>query len=557
MNILRTILLLLFFNINNISIIYGKNNTKRQTEKKKKRQKQNVKKVKKEKIFISADLFEGGNFKNKEEKSYKQLIGNVKVKQKDFTLTADKAIFFDDDRIIEAAGNIKLFGKDNIHAQCEYIKYVIDDRIAYITENVKCTKDDTTFETEEMEYHVDDNVVIYENYGTLKQKNNKLESQEGIANLNTNIMTFNNDITFENDDYLMKCEKIIYNRKIETMDFSIDTKIFVKKNDDYVTTPIGGNYNIKNETITINEGLYHSRKSLIYGDSIFVNTKDKNISMKDNIEIVDYQNNRITCNNFYYNDTTGLGKMRGNILLKKNNKENDDLLIIADRVDIQRNQSDIENNEKQSVSVKVSDNVKMYSKNFQCKSVGFTYKDNDNKLIFDDKPTFWSKQNQITGENVVINIDDNDIKDLQIGKDAFVILKSKEGFFNQVKSNTMNINFDDGKFENMHMDGNVDSLFFVVGDKNHILGANRIKCPKMTIKTNENTVPTDILFLKQSTGVFYPSFQAYGLDVLLPGFHLEQGRPKKRELLDRQTDSHIPQEEIEDMINNYKSEGNE
>ena len=539
-----------------ITMVYGKTEiVKRNVLDRKK--KNNIKKIKKEKMFISADIFEGGNFKNKEDKSYKQLIGNVKIKQKDFLLIADKAIFFDDDRIIEAEGNIELFGKDNVHAQCEYIKYVIDDKVAYITENVKCTKDDTTFETEEMEYHVDDNIIIYENYGVLKQKNNKLESQEGIANLNTNIMTFNNDITFENDDYLMKCEKIIYNRNIENMNFSIDTKIFIKKNDDYVTTPIGGNYDIKNETISINEGLYHSKKSLVYGDIIFVDTKDKNISMKNNVEIVDYQNNRITCDDFYYNDNTGLGKMRGNILLKKNNKENDDLLIIADQVNIKRNQTDSEDNEKQPVSVKVSDNVKMYSKNFQCKSVGFTYKNDDDKLIFDDKPIFWSKQNQITGENVVIKIEDNDIKDLQVGKNAFVILKSKEGFFNQVKSNTMNINFDNGKFENMHMDGNVDSLFFVVGDKNNILGANRIKCPTMTIKTDENTIPTDILFLKQSTGYFYPSSQAKGLDVLLPGFHLEHGRPKKNDLLKRQKDSHIPQEEIDDMINNYKSNNNE
>ena len=200
--------------------------------------------------------------------------------------------------------------------------------------------------------------------------------------------------------------------------------------------------------------------------------------------------------------------------------------------------------EKKPFLFKALGNVNIYSKNFQGKSKNLSFDGKSSRVVFDGNPVFWVKNSQLTGQDVEMKIRKNEIDRLDIFKQAFMIIKDDVGFYNQSRGKSMHIRFFENKLDDLLMKDNVESLLFVTNNGKFV-GTNNVKCPKMTIATDDEFKPEKIIFLDQSSAVFSPKDHVDVSALTLPGFRWRIKEKPKLSMFEKRLPkkSNIPEDE--------------
>ncbi len=519
----------------------------------------------KEKIFITADIFEGYSSDN-EEDSFKQFVGNVKAETKDFTYKADVATFFDKKHLIESEGHIRVLGnKKDFHATMGKLLYDTKKKIAYLKKNIKAKQNTLSFFTDDLEYHSQKKQLIYNNSATFQDDEMTTTSKRGVINTKTKFATLTQDVLVDMKEHELKCQKLTYNTKNEVIKFDQDVKLTVKKDKSYLTTPQEGIYKKKEKKIFLKKGLFHSKSALGFAKEIVINQQTNVIQADGDIELVNKNDDFFTAQHLTYNTQDKSGAFYGNPLIQKNNGK-EDLYLIADRFEFSQDSlpetehdydvfddEEEEEDEEEEVNteenkkpflVKALNNVNLYSKNFQGKSKNLYFDAKSSRIVFEGDPVFWTNDSQITGQDVEMKIKKNDIERLDIFKKAFMVIKDEVGFYNQFKGKSMHIRFFENKLDDLILKDNVESLLFITNDGKFV-GTNNVKCPKMTIDSDDDFNPEKIIFLDQSSAVFYPKDQVDISSLTLRGFCWKiKERPKLKMFFKRiPEESNIPEDE--------------
>jgi len=82
------------------------------------------------------------------------VAGNVIIKEGLTTFFCDSAVINRKTNLVEAFGNIHINDNDSIHTYAQYLRYVGNDRIAYLKKNVKMVDKTGTLLTDELEYNL-------------------------------------------------------------------------------------------------------------------------------------------------------------------------------------------------------------------------------------------------------------------------------------------------------------------------------------------------------------------------------------------------------------------
>ena len=283
------------------------------------------------------------------------------------------------------------------------------------------------------------------------------------------------------------------------------------------------------------------------------------IQADGDIELINKNDDFFTAQHLTYNTQDKSGAFYGDPLVQKNNGK-DDLFLIADRFEFSQDslpeaehdydvfddeeEDDKTEENKKPFLVKALNNVNLYSKNFQGKSKNLYYDVKSSRIVFEEDPVFWTNDSQITGQDVEMKIKKNEIERLDIFKKAFMVIKDEVGFYNQFKGKSMHIRFFENKLDDLILKDNVESLLFVTNDGKFV-GTNNVKCPKMTIDSDDDFNPEKIIFLDQSSAVFYPKDQVDISALTLPGFCWKiKERPNLEMFLKRiPEESNIPEDE--------------
>lgn len=542
-SILKTLYISTFFLGNNVYAAASK-------------QKPTVKKVAKEKIHITADVFEGYTSDNPDY-SFKQFIGNVKAVNKNFTYRSDVVTSYDKKDIIVSEGNINVKGnKKNFEATAGKVTYNTKEKIAYVEDTVQGHQDKLSFFTEKLEYHSKKKQIIFNTLGTFKEEDMTVASMQGVINTRTKFVTLKQDVLVDTKDHELKCQKLTYNRNKEVINFDQDVKLTIKENHNYLTTPKEGTFYKKDKKILLKQGIFHSKKTLAYADNITINQAENLIQADENIEIINRNDDTLVAQHLIYNTKDKTGAFWGQPLIQKNN-EDDTFYLIAERFEIsqdslpesthdynvfddeenEKSEDNEEDNKKSPFLFKAIGDVCIYSSDFQGKSKDLYFDGKSSRAVFYGKPIFWLKETQITGQDVEMKMIKNEIDRLDIFRNAFMIIKDETGFYNQIKGKSMHVRFFENKLDDLLMKDNVESLLFVSNDGKFI-GTNNIKCPKMTIDVNDDFNPEKINFLNQSSAVFLPKDQVDVSALTLSGF---SWRIKEKPTL-KMFESRLPEE---------------
>lgn len=457
----------------------------------------------------------------------KKLIGNVGLRQGTTLLYCNLAILNETTNILEAYGKVKIIQADTVTITGDTAYYFGNERKAKINGNVKLDDKTILLTTSKLDYDLNSSVAFYNTGGKIIDKKSTLTSKEGYYNTVTKLFDFKTNVKVIDKDGSLSGDSLRYSTLSKEAYFVAPTLI-VNKKDTTFANP-GSQYNtvtkisnLKGRSTVKTEDYTMTADTMIYdppteigiaiGNILFISKKDKAI---------------LTGDRGRYAKKTGVTRVFGHALLK-NVFENDTLFLTADTL------VSLDNKQTKTKKLYAYKKVFIYKTDFSGKCDSLSYNVSDSTIYFYQKPILWNLKNQSEADSINILLRNNKISLMNMKGKSFVISIDTLNNFNQIKGRKMVVNFTkDSKLEKVTVEGNGESVYFAVDEKNVLTGMNRVQCGKMNMNFAKNKI-SRIAFITKPDGKFIPPVEIKTDDKELDGFKWKvTERPSKESILAR------------------------
>lgn len=181
--------------------------------------------------------------------------------------------------------------------------------------------------------------------------------------------------------------------------------------------------------------------------------------------------------------------------------------------------------------IKAYHGVKIFKTNIQAKTDSLFYTSADSTLRCYSNPIIWSEGSQQVGDTIFVQFKNKKLNNLQAFRNAFLVNTPKDSLrFNQIKGRLMTGFFTNGKFKNLYVDGNAESIYYTQDDSTKVYKemnqtlSSRIK---FIFKDKENAIE-EIVYIKGIEGALNPE-NTIAKDHVLKGFSWKPTeRPKSK-----------------------------
>lgn len=170
------------------------------------------------------------------------LVGNVRLKQGNTLFSCDSCVINKSLNLFEAFGNVHI-EEDTTDVYANYLRYLTDQRIAFLTGGVTLTDGHGTLTTNKLEYDVNTGIGIYRDGGKVVNKKTVLTSTEGYYYSDMKDVYFKNNVVLNDPSYHLTTDSLLYNTEFETARFISPTLIRDSSNRTIVTSD--GYYNLQ------------------------------------------------------------------------------------------------------------------------------------------------------------------------------------------------------------------------------------------------------------------------------------------------------------------------
>jgi lipopolysaccharide export system protein LptA len=480
------------------------------------------------------------------------LAGKAKVQQEKTIFEADSIALNQLTNILEAFGNVHINDNDSIHTYSQYLKYVGKEKKAYLNKKVKLTDGKGVLTTEELVYDEQTKIGIYYKGGKVVNGKTVLTSTEGYYYGETKDVYFKQNVFLKDSGFTVKTDTLLYNTKtgittIVAPSTIVSGKQTIKTKDGY--------YDTKSKKAFFNQ-------RPIIDDSTYTFVADK-IAVDDKTGLSEYDGNAV----YRTKDSTGYDLIAGNI--KANRKTNallatqKPLLLIKQPQDTTYITADTLFTSKLSELVKsrtvpmVKDsvkgkipivknptdssadryfeayfNVRIFNDSLQAVCDSMFYSGEDSVFRLFKNPIAWAQKNQITGDTMYLFVQNKKPERLYVFENAMSIQKLTDKYFNQIKGNTINGFFLDGKIDHLRAKGNAETVYYGVDESNKYLGVNKASCDVIDMyfeQKKDGASPQKIVLRNNLEGTAYPMRQINHEELRLRKFKwLENLRPKSK-----------------------------
>ncbi len=512
------------------------------------------------------------------------LAGNAVVKQGNTTLSGDSIILNQRTGVAEVFGNVHINDADSVHTYAQYLKYIGNDRIAYLKKNVKLTDGKAVLNTDELEYNLQTGIAKYNKGGKVVNGKTVLTSEDAVYYDDTKDVYFKRAVHLTDPKYDIQADSLLYNTELQIATFISPTRIKTK---DGIINTKSGTYNLKTgEAVFYDRTSYSDSTRSITGGKMAYDDKSGILQVEENGKLVDSVNN-----------VTVLG---GQILLDKNNasflatrkpvmilyRKNDSTYIAGDTLfsglrkydstqkriiqinDTLKTQkafdiTDVTDSTKKKISIRqplirdslnkkistVPDSslnnkpaksdsiryflafhhVRIYNDSIQAVSDSLHYSTEDSTFKLFGDPVFWNQQTQVNGDTMYLFTENQKAKRLFVFNIAIVINKTKEGLFNQVGGRTLNGYFKEGTIDYIRVKGTpAESIFYPQDDDSAYVGMNRSSGDVIDVYFINREL-NKIKFINDVKGTLFPLSQIPAdLKFLNKFIWLDHRRPKNK-----------------------------
>ena len=463
---------------------------------------------KREKIKYEADELK---FQRIGKEPVRKLIKNVIFVQGDTEVRCDSANFYNKKNLMEAYGNVKIYNPDSSVITSNILIYYGNKKIAKLRGNVIYNKDQQEIKTQKLDYYIDEEKGLYFDGGRLKDETNNLKSMNGTFFGDRNISSFSKKVEFRGKDYIMYSDSMIYNTETkEATTFGFSEII---SDDSVIINSLGGSYNESNFNTSLSSSVIETNQYILEADIIKYNESERVYEANQNIKLkIKDSNYYILGNSGIYDREKKITKIFDEPLLKKY-IENDTFYLTSDTILAYENNRDI-------TMLEAFNNVKFYKKKFKGKSDSIKFDLSDSTITMFNDPIVWSGKNQITSDTINFILNENNIDEMNLIKNAFIVSEDTLKNFNQIKGRLMKAEFDkNNNIKFINVKGNGETIYYALDEKlENMIGLNYIICSDLRLNFRENEI-SNIIFYKNPKAKLIPPHEISEKDKFIKFFN--------------------------------------
>lgn len=461
-------------------------------------------------MTYKADRLEGDIVNDK---PCKKLEGNVvfTFHASGIILTADKAYKYDDQKRIEAQGNVKIVDQQGDVIKSALLTYYPAQKQAIFENNVSYSSKKTTFYTPKLIYDVEKKQGEFLQGGKLVQDQMVLTSSRGLYDGANHQIAFSDKVVLVDPNYRLHCDQLHYHTESEIADFKGSTKIIHQ--DGVLTTTKGGYYLLPKKQLTFDQGTLTTKDIILTADRLEV-FNEQDCAATGHVSLRAQKHDAVIVGEkANYSEKEKKGVITGDPLLTKV-AHNETMYLRADTfIVLEKNIK----NQPPAQEIHALHHVRLYQEDVQGVADGAVYNTSKNTIHLHHKPVIWCSNYQITGESVYLTIEAGKQVKLFVDKNLFMASADPVGNYNQVKGHKMVACFNEGVIQKMSITGDSESLYFALGDKDELMGMNHIKCDRMEMTMVDNALEQMVCEPKPC-GTFYPAEKIEATQMKLDGF---------------------------------------
>ncbi|MDQ6756097.1 MAG: hypothetical protein M3004_04095 [Bacteroidota bacterium] len=445
------------------------------------------------------------------------LAGHVNLLEGTTKFTCDSAIINKKLNTVEAFGNVHINQADSIFTSSQYLKYIGNDRMAYLKKNVKLAdKKGGTLLTQELEYDLKTGIGKYINGGKVINGKTILTSKEGTYYADTKDVMFKYKVDMADPKYKIKADSLLYNMQFEKATFIGPTVVTTKEATIFTTN---GTYDLKTGNA------FFGSRTLVKDSSgrtyqalnMAVDEKSGISQLEGNAVVKDSANSFILTGNEIY-----FSKKNNSMLATKKPvmifwQKKDTTYVAGDtlfsgftkRVFVQdiipnkdsiarsigndsakKNLAKVDSSEFEKLhkTKKITTNktdtsiryfiayhhVKIFNDSLQsvCDSLFYSAADSIFRLFHE--PVMWSGNSQVTGDTIFLYTKNKKAERVYVFNNGMIANKINESFYNQISGRTINGYFTNGVIDYIRAKGSpAESIYYLQDKDSAFTGMNR------------------------------------------------------------------------------------
>lgn len=464
----------------------------------------------------------------------RKIYNNVRFRQKGVLMYCNLAIQNVTTNVIEAYGNVRLVQGDTINVRGDTMYYYGNTRQANLRGHVVMRDRKMTLNTAQLDYDMLSGIAHYPTPGRIVDKENVLTSREGYYDTRTKLFTFRQNVRLVNAKGTLTADSLLYNSLTRLATFQGPTRIV---NKDGVLTAVEGQYNTATGISNFQRrATVDTPKYRLTGDSLYYdNVSELGIARGNVIMVAKDRKAIVTGEHVRYNGKAGISRVTGRPVAKSLATEatKDTLYLRADTLFL------FDNKLTSTRRLLGQKNVFVYKSDLQSKCDSLIYDTADSTIYFFKKPIVWSQNKyQMEADTMRALLKNNRINTMFLKTKSFVISLDTLRNYNQIKGRTITAYFvsklvpastaalvvvqpgkpvpkatatasakpslpasalprvkvaatparEETSLNRVVVEGNGQSIYYAVDDKNKLIGLNHVESSRMTMEFTNNKV---------------------------------------------------------------------
>ncbi len=422
----------------------------------------------------------GTYFVNMDEVYFKD---SIYIEGNDFKLYADTLKFHTKLELATFLGPTVIVLDGDSRIYCEGGYYDLANNQALFTKNAQYVKENQEATADSIFYNGQEERVTLLGDAVLTEEGKLAKAQTIVYDRISDVMILDGDGFFQDSTRTVYSEQMIY--------YVEDDKFITYSRANLVNPP----QFLEADSIDFDnvEGIGFATGNVIWQDTS-----------------ADYT---IVCQHAHYTDSIGYIKAFGDRPLLINSMDDDSLYLAADTLISFEHAND----QDTTRIFRAFYHVGIFKSNLQAICDSLHYSSVDSMFYLYGDPVIWSDTSQFTADSVRIKLVKNEINQIHLVQNAFILNSTDEILFNQMKGKEITAHFVEGEISKMFISGNAQSIYYVLDEEKAYLGVNETLCSSMMLRFGNNQV-TDISFFRAPEATFHPIQMAKIEELKLEGF---------------------------------------
>ncbi len=409
------------------------------------------------------------------------LTGNVVFFHEGAFMYCDSAYLFQQSNTFEAFSNVRMEQGDTIFIYGDYLHYDGQSQLARLRNNIRMEDRNVTLFTDSLDYDRVANLGYYFEGGLLVDEENELTSFWGQYAPDTRVALFSDSVKLVNEDYIIYADTLKYNTGSKYADILGPSRIV--SDSGYVHTSKGWYHTVTEDARLLDRSEVYSKDGtkVLIGDTILYNRLSGEGEVFGNMYLEDKAQKAILQGNYgFYNEQTEYGMATDSAFAIDYSQE-ESLFIHGDTL-VMKTDSTFRD-------IRAYYEVRFYRSDIQGLCDSLHYSSRDSTVYLTGNPVLWNENNQIFGDRIDLFLNDSTLEKAVVRDYAFAIQDRKiEGQYNQLSGRNMTASFRDGKLYHVLVEGNAQSLYYVLQKDSTIIGLNKTESPYLSMDIENNQI---------------------------------------------------------------------